>query len=184
MAEQTFTAGQILTAAQMTTLQTNIGLNYITSATIGTGVSSVSVAGCFTSTYTDYVIKITKTVSSTSQVIQLAFNASTGASYYSFGYYQAFNSATLTGENFAVATGKGVVGYVDGVVNMMSIMVGGPQVNNWTTAQSDYVAGGGSSRGGTVRIIDAAAFQNTGFTLSVAGTLTGGTVTVYGVRNA
>jgi hypothetical protein len=65
MADQTFTAGQILTAAQMTTLQENAGLIPMTptSSTGGTIVankvtfsaqSSVLINGCFTSAYTNY----------------------------------------------------------------------------------------------------------------------------------
>lgn len=54
MAEQTFTAGQVLTAAQMTTLQTNTGLNYITSGTLSG--ASTNFAGCFTSQYRNYRI--------------------------------------------------------------------------------------------------------------------------------
>ena len=65
MADQTFTSGQILTAAQMTTLQANAGLIPMTptSSTGGTisankvsfsAQSSVLINGCFTSAYTNY----------------------------------------------------------------------------------------------------------------------------------
>jgi hypothetical protein len=65
MADQTFTSGQILTAAQMTTLQANSGLIPMTptSSTGGTiaankvtfsAQSSVLINGCFTSAYTNY----------------------------------------------------------------------------------------------------------------------------------
>jgi hypothetical protein len=65
MADQTFTSGQILTAAQMTTLQANAGLIPMTptSCTGGTiaankisfsAQSSVLINGCFTSAYTNY----------------------------------------------------------------------------------------------------------------------------------
>jgi hypothetical protein len=65
MADQTFTSGQILTAAQMTTLQANSGLIPMTptSSTGGTiaankvsfsAQSSVLINGCFTSAYTNF----------------------------------------------------------------------------------------------------------------------------------
>jgi hypothetical protein len=53
MAEQTFTSGQILTAAQMTTLQTNTGLNYI-STTDFSGATLAQIPSVFTSSYTNY----------------------------------------------------------------------------------------------------------------------------------
>ena len=62
MAEQTFTVGQVLTAAQMTTLQSNIGLTYITQANM-TG-SSLSINNCFTSTYRNYRIVVASTQAS------------------------------------------------------------------------------------------------------------------------
>jgi len=59
MAEQVFNSGQVLTAAQMTTLQTNIGLTYITQA--GMTGSSVSINNCFTSAYRNYRIVFVST---------------------------------------------------------------------------------------------------------------------------
>jgi hypothetical protein len=67
MPDQTFTAGQILTAAQLTTLQANSGLIPMTptSSTGGTilankvsfsSQSSVLINGCFTGAYTNYRI--------------------------------------------------------------------------------------------------------------------------------
>jgi hypothetical protein len=60
MAEQTFTAGQILTAAQMTTLQANTGLNYITKLafTSATAAAPARIDGCFTAAYSAYRIVV------------------------------------------------------------------------------------------------------------------------------
>jgi hypothetical protein len=58
MADQTFTSGQILTAAQMTTLQTNIGLTYITGGALSG--TTTNFAGCFTATYENYRIVVSK----------------------------------------------------------------------------------------------------------------------------
>lgn len=63
MAVQTFTSGQILTAADTNTYLNNSGLVYITE-TSGSAVSSLSVNSCFTSTYTNYRIVGNVTVSS------------------------------------------------------------------------------------------------------------------------
>lgn len=67
MPDQTFTAGQVLTAAQMTTLQANSGIvpmipTSVTGGTISnnkvtfTAAASVIINGVFTSAYTNYVV--------------------------------------------------------------------------------------------------------------------------------
>ena len=86
MAEQTFTSGQILTAAQMTTLQTNIGLAYVTSGSFTTS-ALVNVDGCFTSTYRNYriIIDITATTGVGAQIISTQLRsggtAASGSNY-------------------------------------------------------------------------------------------------------
>jgi len=86
MAEQTFTSGQILTAAQMTTLQTNIGLAYVTSGSFTTS-ALVNVDGCFTSTYRNYrvIIDVTAATGAGAQIIATQLRASgtaaTGSDY-------------------------------------------------------------------------------------------------------
>jgi hypothetical protein len=77
MADQTFTSGQILTAAQMTTLQSNTGLVVMTPSSVsGTGVtlsgntmtvtaaSTASIIGVFTSAFTNYVVSYNLTATS------------------------------------------------------------------------------------------------------------------------
>jgi hypothetical protein len=55
MADQTFTSGQVLTAAQQSALQTNIGLTYIGQTDVS-GARPISVTGVFTSAFTNYRI--------------------------------------------------------------------------------------------------------------------------------
>ena len=56
MAVKTFTTGEVLTASDTNTYLANSGLVYVTSTTVGSGVSSVTVSNCFTSTYDNYRI--------------------------------------------------------------------------------------------------------------------------------
>lgn len=67
MADQVFTSGQVLTAAQMSTLQTNTGLNWISTTTMTT-TSTAQFVSAFTSTYTNYRVLFSYTASSTSAV--------------------------------------------------------------------------------------------------------------------
>jgi hypothetical protein len=82
MAEQTFTSGQILTAAQMTTLQTDIGLNFVLQQTIGAAVTSVPVPSAFSTTYDNYKILINGGAGSTTSGLTMILTGSTT------GYYQ------------------------------------------------------------------------------------------------
>lgn len=62
MADQTFTSGQILTAAQMTTLQSNIGLTWISTNTF-TATATKQFTSLFTSAFTDYRVLFSYTAS-------------------------------------------------------------------------------------------------------------------------
>jgi hypothetical protein len=181
MAEQTFTAGQVLTAAQMTTLQTNIGLNFITTTTIGSGVSTVTVAGCFTTTYDNYQIVISGADSSSlNNLVTLQLNNSTGTTYTSSSFYIIHNgatgSATGTNVNFRVGWG-GDVSDTSSNITLYSPFLA-KRTGMTAQASNNSLT---SFNGG----VDTSAVSSTGFTLSVgADTLTGGTVTVYGYRKA
>jgi hypothetical protein len=63
MTTQTFTSGQILTAAQMTTLQSNSGLQLIKSETAVSASASATADSVFTSAYTNYLVMINFTTS-------------------------------------------------------------------------------------------------------------------------
>ena len=103
MAEQTFTSGQILTAAQMTTLQTNIGLAFITSASATSG-SSLSVDNCFTSTYSAYRIVINRATVVGLSGLNMRLRAAssdTATNYYNIrvGYDYSTSSASVSAVN-------------------------------------------------------------------------------------
>lgn len=181
MAEQTFTAGQVLTAAQLTTLQTNIALNYITSVTIGTGVSTVTVAGCFSTTYDNYQIVLAGADSSSlNNIVTLQLNNSTGSTYTSSSFYIIHNgatgSATGTNANFRFAWGGDVSDTSANATIYSPFLTKRTAFTSQASNQSLTSFNGG---------VDTSAVSNTGFTLSVGSdTLTGGTVSVYGYRKA
>ena len=87
MAEQTFTSGQILTAAQMTTLQTNIGLAYVASGTLSLTTTATNVTGVFTSTYKNYRVLLNVTARSTGNRFDMKYIVGTTPT--SSAYYQA-----------------------------------------------------------------------------------------------
>jgi len=78
MARQTFTAGQVLTAAQMTTLQDNSGLQHISTTAVSAAANFSLANSTFTSTFTNYRIIGTFTANATgaSQTVTMRLRAS------------------------------------------------------------------------------------------------------------
>jgi hypothetical protein len=180
MAIKTFTTGEVLTASDTNTYLANSGLVYVTSATVGTAVSSVTISGCFTSTYDNYrVIYQAGSASSTAELL-LKFNNSTGSTYSHGGVYVQYGSNTVFGEQASgVSTGIRV-----GNTNTATFSCSFDIISAYPATQTQVVSNHAdttfwSSRGGR----DSNAASQTGLILLPSGgTLTGGKVVVYGYR--
>ena len=182
MAEQTFTAGQILTAAQMTTLQTNIGLSFISSTTVGSAVSSVSVSSCFSTTYDNYkVIYEGGTGSTVGMSVQMP-STTTGYSY--AAVYQQYNAATPLGVGAVNGASWANVGRGSTTGNSVDFDIFRPFLGTNTGIRwgsTDYNAATGFVLTGGGVLNNTTSY--TGFAIIPdSGTLTGGTITVYGYR--
>jgi len=180
MAEQTFTSGQVLTAAQMGTLQTDIGLNFISTTTFSS-VSSFNVAGCFTTAYSNYRILLSATaagggaaevklnlmVSTTPNVTSNYFNARTDLTYAGVA---ANAGATSTDHWFPFrSNGSIFAGAIDVYNPQVAALTFYNGVNNDTSLMG---ACGGMFNGTT---------QFDGFNISGMTTATG-SCSVYGYR--
>ena len=179
MAEQTFTAGQILTAAQMTTLQTNIGLAFISSATVGTAVSSVPVSNCFSTTYDSYRIVVRGVSASVDDWLRLSLSGATGSSYGYASSYFAYGGG-INADSSASNTfwRPGIAGTTTSfVMDIHSPFLAAATTMQFSTSTNGYATFGGGG--------NSTAASSTGFTLTPSsGTLTGGTICVYGYRKA
>ena len=83
MATQTFTAGQVLTAAQMTTLQSNSGLQLVKAETTVTAAASATADSIFTSAYTNYLVLVNyTTTASNSLLVKLRASATSASTNY------------------------------------------------------------------------------------------------------
>jgi hypothetical protein len=183
MAVQTFTSGQILTAADTNTYLANSGLVYITQATIGTGVSTAAVANCFSSTYDNYKVIVNGGVGSTVQALGLSLTGS-AAGYYGSTIVAAYSAAVATSNgmnNIAQWTFAGVSGPLN---NFLNVDLLGPNIAKATGASGAYINPSTVGNGGIFAGYHDSLFQATGLTISVSGTMTGGTITVYGYRKA
>jgi len=180
MAIKTFTTGEVLTAADTNTYLANSGLVYVTSATIGTAVSSVTVSNCFSATYDHYRIIISGGVASTQNNLGLQLSGITGSVYNQLGYYQLWGSSTRfdyagTSTN-VIACDCSATAYIADVElknPFASLRKFGNTMSQSTNNQYSmpfYINSTTSA---------------TGFTLTTgSGTLTGGTIIVYGYRKA
>ena len=166
-------------------INANNGLTLISSTTIGSAVASVTVTGAFSATYDNYKIVLSGGVASTSSVIGLKLGATTT------GYYTAYNrviystgAASVFSDNntgqfnrVGLPSTNGLQGNIEIWSPFLSKItyVSGPYVEN-------TVASGGA---GTFTGIQNSTTSFTAFTLTPdTGTLTGGTINVYGYANS
>ena len=185
----TYTAGEVLTAAS---LNANLsfaasspagGLTLIKTQTIGTTVSSVEVTGAFSSTYENYKIVVSGGVGSTGNNLLLQLGATTT------GYY-----AGETGVVYSSAAAN-----LESKNNGDSFRVGAFSTNNIganfelftpNVAKNTFIYGFRAVPStSSVGMIYAGylndSTQYTAFTLITGGgTLTGGTIRVYGYANS
>jgi hypothetical protein len=174
-----FTTGAVLTAAQMN----GVGLWLVKTQTVGTGVSSVTVTNAFSADYDNYKIVVTGGVGSTS----LALNVRLGAS--ATGYYGMLNYATYSAASISAAGIVNGTSWVYGGVastNMiaMNMDLSGPFLAKTTTMSAIYSEASTTGAAGSFNGFHNSAVSYTDLTIICgAGTITGGTIRVYGYRN-
>lgn len=184
MAVKTFT-GSTLSSADINTYCANAGLVYISSTTIGNSVASTVVANCFSSTYYSYRIVVSDAVANVDDYSYLIkLNNSTGNTYSSISNYGDFAN-TATGTTRYINQNIGLyLGYCSINSTSLAMDLHGPYVAKWTRSQHSAIGHNYGIWGGS---IDKNNVSHTGFTLlsdHATPRLTGGTVTVYGVRVA
>ena len=158
------------------------GLVFIKSQTIGSGVSSVTVSDAFSSTYEDYKIRITGGAGSSVGFLALQLNnSSTG---YFAGYVgSTYNAGAFVGDYNNNATKWTIAGGHTTVVLTMNMDLWQPFISVATWMQTGVMFL--SNAYGTAAGENSAVTSHTGFIITPqSGTLTGGTITVYGYRKA
>ena len=171
-----FTIGQVLTAAQMN----GVGLWLVKTQTIGNGVSSVAVTDAFSTDYDTYKIIVSGGVGSTIQNLALQLGATT-TGYYG-GQMTVNASGVVAGAGMNNTASWTLAGISSTNSNYLNAELLNPFLTKPTTLSSsrndDRTAG---SYGTTAGFVDNST-SYTGFTLIVGGTMTGGTIRVYGYR--
>jgi hypothetical protein len=160
----------------------SVGLWLVKTQTVGSAVSSVTVSSAFSADYENYKIVYSGGVSSTAAA---ALTLKLGASvtgYYSILSYAAFSSFTVplsAGDNNSGSWGY--TGYTGSNYTSLTVDLIGPFLAKPTSYQnSSWVA---PSASGTSSGFHNVATSYSSFIIApVAGTLTGGTIAVYGYK--
>ena len=177
-----FSPGEVLTAAAMD----SIGLWLVKTQTVGTGVTSVVVTDAFSANYDNYYVTWTGGV--TSGAVALTFQLGpSSVSGFNTSYFMVTPAATVAGAFQPILTNNASTwnnaGMGDTNAATLDITLFEPQKARFTRVKTSWIDSRNSfvfGQGAGVHQI-ASAFTN--FTISSAGTLTGGTIRVYGFRN-
>jgi hypothetical protein len=183
MAVKTFTT-EVLTSADTNTYLANSGLVYVTSATIGTGVSSVTVSSAFSSTYDNYkIICAGGIASATGTNLGLQMGSTTTGYRNSLIGVEPGPTTSITYDNNT--NNRWIwAGGIDTTGVLGNIELFNPFLSIVTFADMNMVRAGAAGHWKAFGTL-ANTTSYTAFTLYPAsGTLTGGTVTVYGYRKA
>lgn len=177
MTYPTFNAGDVLTAAEMNA----VGMWLVKTQTIGNAVSSVTVSSAFTSDYENYLITVSGGSNSISgSALNLKLGATVTGYYYSLSYSTYNTTPAATGGSNVGNwdyVGSGQTTGLNAVIELNSPFLSKGTSIRASVANSAFYAG------------NQAGYLNnstsyTSFILNTAvGTMTGGTIRVYGMRN-
>ena len=175
MTYPTFTNGQVLPASDLNA----IGLWLVKSQTVGTGVSSVTVSSAFSADYDAYKVVYVGGVGSTALNINMTLGAS--AANYSMALpYVTYGAGVASGTSIAGGTSWALMGTATANSASLDVDLFAPFLSQYTRALGIYVS---DTEAGTYAGIHKTAVSYTAFTLTAStGTLTGGTISVYGYR--
>jgi hypothetical protein len=158
------------------------GLNLIKTQTIGTGVASIAVTDAFSSTYDHYKITINGGVGSNNNFHEMILTGST-ANYNNKLIYGTYSNNTVTGIGYSAQAKWSYTGSISTTSQNMNLDIYNPFAAVATTfscSYADQIADPTSAYGSNAGIHNVAT-SYTGFTITPnTGTLTGGTICVYG----
>jgi hypothetical protein len=170
-----FSPGEVLTAAAMD----SIGLWLVKTQTVGSAVASVTVTDAFSADYDNYLITVNGGACSINTVFEFRCGTTATGYRYSFLYNDYVNAASGVGT--VTATSINYVGFASTAGINSTINVSSPFLSVPTLVAAD-----GGSIGNFAGHVTGLEPNNTSFTSFTlrpsGGTLTGGTIRVYGYR--
>jgi len=185
----TYTAGEVLTASS---LNANLvfaaaspagGMTLVSATTIGTTVGTVVIAGAFSSTYDNYKIVLSGGTSSAVVTIGMQLGATTTGYYGSFVRYDYSGSSSIATDNNAAQFTRFGFGNTNGLIGVCDLFAPNLAKNTFLAGGVAYSATTNGAGAYHAYLDDTT--QYTAFTLTPSGgTLTGGTIRVYGYSNS
>jgi len=160
------------------------GLTLVKTQTIGTGVASVEVTGAFSSTYDNYLITVSGGVASENNSLQLKLGSTT-TGYYYWGVFGIASSNTVNvvrGDNQSLfdLVGTGTTSQLISNIDIKS-----PNLAKTTHTSVMFMRAATAGESVTSNGFLNNTTQYTAFTLNISvGTVTGGTIRVYGYQNS
>ena len=184
----TFVAGEVLEAAQLNSNFTYVegigGLQLVKSQVIGTTVGSVEVTDAFSATFDSYLITVTGGVGSSTQLLGMQLGSTT-TGYYLGGYTVTYSNSisTATANNNTAAFLRAGISSTNSICLNVNLL--NPFLAKVTHANSSYILATTDGNAGNFSGFLNNTTSYTAFTLTPAsGTLTGGTIRVYGYANS
>jgi len=160
------------------------GLTLIKSQVIGTAVSSVNVTGAFSATYQNYKILVSGGVGSALALCGMKLGATTS------GYYMGQSATNYAGSAALGAVSNGAIFTRMSVVSTTSLAmdfeVQNPFASTYTFVRSTYFDNTITTGAGGVSVgfVDNTTSYSDFTIVPASGTLTGGTIRVYGYKNS
>jgi hypothetical protein len=157
------------------------GLVLIKTQTIGTTVPNVTVTDAFSVFFDNYLIVVSGGTASANGGIRLQLSNSTGSTYFAAGTYGNYGVNSGVTYNPAAAT-RWTDCLVGGTTTYSgTVFLSSPFASRPTTGWTDATSAASFYKFG---LIDTSTNSSTGFTFTpISGTLTGGTIRVYGYHN-
>ena len=159
------------------------GLVHISRTTIGTAVSSVAITNCFSADYDSYLMVIQGGAGSTNISLQAVIGG-TASGYRWAGWYSEFLNSVL-----AAQRGAGIAYFPVGKASTAGIngrvVINSPFLNEYTTYISEYHIILTSGDTSYIAGYGPDSSSDTDITISTnTGTITGGTIDIYGYAKA
>jgi hypothetical protein len=183
MAIKTFTTGEVLTASDTNTYLANSGLVYVTSVNVSGTPTTLTVPSAFSSTYDHYRITISNLTVTISSDLRMTLGSTVT------GYYYGNPLTVMIGGAYEKNNGSNAAYLSLGAVNSgwgndFSFDVMAPNKATLTKFTGFGYQNSAQYGGLGSGLLDGTT-QYTAFTLTQpSGTMTAGTVTVYGYRKA
>jgi hypothetical protein len=159
------------------------GLVLVKTQTIGSAVSSVTVSDAFSATYENYLVTISGGVGSAA-VEAIRFRIGTAATNYYGSFTGTTVTSTFTGVYANNTTSASIAGYSTTSNLFMNGFISGPFLTKTSYMFFGGVRDGGGGFGSSFyEHFDPTSYTSFSF-FPASGTLTGGTVRVYGYANS